>query len=777
MIVTKSWLQEYIDLKDIDNDTLYKRFNEIGLEVDSITTYNIPAGVVVGEIISCEKHPDADKLNVCQVNTGDEVVQIVCGAKNVVNAKWVAVATVGAVLGDDFKIKKAKLRGVESLGMICSSTELGLPELEDGIMILDNSIGELVAGKELNSYEKFADTVIELEITANRGDCQNIHGVARDLSAALKKDLINFEFEPKSRTQLGVAKELSITADDAPIRVIYSICNIKELSVNFLQRLRVAFTNVDAKDTLEQLLAYARHESGVVNRAYAFDKLATDSKVSLNIVKNDNSTVDIICNNKVISTIGVSQADEFKATNESKKVLLECSYIDPDFAIEGVSSNKLESDELYYYSSRGSEPIVSYGVSVLQKTICANSDIEFSSGDAKVGERVAPRKIKLDINEVTDIIGYSLPKGEIATILQLLGYSVNKVAENTFSVEIPPHAHDIKNIQDISEEIIRIYGIDNIESKASVIVEKNRITNTYLTFKNLRDIRETAVGSGYFEALTYAFANKELLQKYGFETLEDNLELLNPIVKELNTLRSTILVNLLEAASKNVKYGKKSIKLFEAGVVFNSKREESQKIAFVFSGQAQRASIVNSAKEKLVDIDSFTKSIGSIIGDFTLKETEAKNTLMHPYISADIIKDGEVIGYLSKLHPLAASDFDLKDTFIAEVDLEAILPKHINATALSNYQAVNKDLSIVVDGDLSFYKVAKVLQELKAKEALLKDFYPLDIYSDESLKDKKSLTIRFTLQSDTNTLSDKEIESVINEALELLKSNFNAELR
>ena len=776
MIVTRSWLEEYIDLSDISDEALYKRFNEIGLEVDSYKKYEIPAKVVVGEVISCQKHPDADKLNVCQVNIGNEVVQIVCGASNVVNARYVAVATVGSILPGDFKIKKAKLRGVESLGMICSSTELGLPELEDGIMILDDSIGELKVGEELNNYKRVADSVFELELTANRGDCQSIHGVARDLSAAFKKDLASFDFEPKRRTPIGVAKELSVVADDIPARLIYSICNIKELNINFLQRLRLAFVEIDVKDNIDMVLRYAMHESGVLNRAYDFDKLAVDGKVSLEI-KKDNNIVEVVSNKRIVSIVGVNQNDEFRANKESKKVLLESSYIEPEFVIEGVSSNKLESDDLYYFSSRGSEPNVIYGVGVLQRTICVDGDVELSSGDVKVGEKIQPRKMALNIKEVIDIIGFNIPKSEIANILLLLGYRMNKVDEDTFSIEIPPHAHDIKNTQDIAEEILRIYGIDNIEAKHSIIVEQNRITQTYKQYKDLRDLRERAIGVGFYEALTYAFANKELLEKYGFEVLDESLELINPIVKELNTLRSTILVNLLEAASRNVKYGKKSIKLFEAGVVFNSKREELQKIAFIYSGEEQRASVVNSAKAKMVDIDSFTKSLGGVIGDFELIECEAKNALMHPYISAKIIKDGNEVGYLAKLHPGVEKDFSLSDTFIAELDLEAVMPKHINAKELSNYQAVNKDLSVVVDKDLNFYNIAKAMQEFKENQALLKDFYPLDIYSDEALGDKKSLTIRFTIQSDTNTLSDKEIESVMSEILELLKSKFGAELR
>jgi len=777
MIVTRSWLQEYIDLSDISNKELDKRLNEIGLEVDSIKEYKIPEKVVVGEILECKKHENSDHLNICKVNIGKEVVQIVCGAANVVDAKYVAVATVGANLGDGFVIKEAKLRGEESFGMICSSSELGLPAMGSGIMILDDSIGELIVGKELNEYEKVADTVIEIELTANRGDCLSIHGVARDLAAAFKKDLKVEHFEVNKRTLIGVAKELSVTSSDIPAHLSYSICEIKEFKSSFLQDLRIAFVNIDTKDTIDTLIRYTIHSSGVILRAYDFDKLSSDGKVKLTIKKSQNSTVEVICKESVVSIVGVNQNSEFKATKESKKLLIEASYIEPDYLIEGVSSNKLDSDELYYNSSRGSEPNIEFGLNRLQKNICSYSQVLFSSGEVKIGEKLEPKKIALNIDELNAIIGNNIARSEIVNILKSLGFKLNKVDENSYAVTIPLHFHDIKNLQDLAEEVLRIYGIDNIESVHSTIVEKNRITDTYKRYKALRDIRENGVGAGYYEALTYVFANKELLQKYGFEVVNENKELLNPIVKELNTLRTTILVNLLEAASRNVKYGKKSIALFEIGTVFNSNREESQKAAFIFSGEEQRASIVNSAKAKTITIENFIKSIGSILGEFEIIECEAKNALMHPYISGEIVKNGKSIGYLAKLHPSVAKDFDLKDTFIAEVDLDAILPKHIMAKDLSNFQAVNKDLSVVIDKDLTFYNIAKALQEFKESEALLKEFYPLDIYSDESLGDKKSLTIRFTLQSNEKTLIDSDIEAVINKILDTLKTKFNAELR
>jgi len=779
MIVTRSWLEEYIDLSDIDNDTLYKTFNSIGLEVDSFEEHKIPAKVVVGRVLSCEKHPDADKLNVCQVDIGTEQVQIVCGASNVVNAEYVAVATIGAALSDDFKIKKAKLRGVESMGMICSSTELGLPALEDGIMILDNSIGELELGKELNGYPKFADTVIELELTANRGDCQSVHGVSRDLCAAFKKELKPCEYEPKNLSVIGIAKELNISLKgDFPTLLEYATVSTEEIKSTFVERLRIAFVSLEANSELERLLSYATHASGVVLRAYSCDKLKKeeDGRALISIEADENSVVTVKSGDSTLSVVGISQNEEYKATDKSKKILLEASYINPDFVVDEVSTHKLKTDTQYYISSRGSEPDISYGLRELKKVFEDSKDVEFSSSTVKVGEPLERRVIALDIDELLAVIGQEISKSEISTILLALGFEMDKIGENAYKVKVPLHAHDIKNIQDIAEEVMRIYGIDNIESKPLVFEEKNRINEVYLNYKAKRDIRERA-SANFYEAVTYAFANKTMLKKYGFETVDEDLELLNPIVNELNTMRTTILVNLLEAANRNVKYGKKSIALFELGTVFNKRREESQKIAFIYSGFESRASVVNSANAKNIDFANFLEKLGSVVGKFELKNSNALNGLMHPFVSAKVIKDAQVIGFISKLHPQVSSDFDLSDTFIAEFDLDPILPKHILVEELSNFQAVNKDLSVLVDENLSFYNVAKSLKALQEDNNLLKDFYPLDIYTDDKLGDKKSLTVRFEIQSDVATLSDEEIETVMAKVLATLENDFEAQLR
>ena len=213
MIITKAWLNEWIDLKDKTSEEICDTLNAIGLEVDSLTKIRVPKDIVVGQVLTCKKHPNADKLNVCEVDLGSEVKQIVCGAPNVKENQFVVVSKVGAVLPNGLKIKEAKLRGVESSGMICSSEEIGLPKMGDGIMVLDESIGDLVLGKEFSEYELVNDDVIEIELTANRGDCLSIHGVARDLSVPYDLDIKIFESEDEEN-QLGIGRVLNVNATE-----------------------------------------------------------------------------------------------------------------------------------------------------------------------------------------------------------------------------------------------------------------------------------------------------------------------------------------------------------------------------------------------------------------------------------------------------------------------------------------------------------------------------------------------------------------------------------
>jgi len=777
MRVTKAWLNEFIDLSGISNEKLYETFNSIGLEVDSIEQITIPSKVVVGEILSCEKHPDADKLNVCQIDVGSEVKQIVCGASNVVDARYVAVATVGAVLPKNFVIKEATLRGVESHGMVCASSELGLPDMGKGIMILDESIGALEVGREFGSYENVADTIIELELTANRGDCLSVYGVARDLSSALDIEMKSIEYRANNSLNLAISQKAQIETDeqiDADLH--YSLANIENISSRFLIALRLAMVEVSYEDNLGALLAYATHSTGVILRGYESSLLAQKSnQISFVATSKAKGIVQIKSEDRLLSVVGVNQEPSSKANDTTKELLLEASYIHPDTLVEAVYKEDMAKDELYYKTSRGSNPQLSFGLSFLAFILEKYSDIQWYEGSLTVDIQREKRTVVVNIDEVCSIIGMEIALSRVVSILKKLGFEIDTLDQKSILAFIPSFRHDITHIQDITEEIVRIVGINNIEAKPFVFAEKQRLNSTTSRYKAKKEFKNHAVGLGLYENVSYLFSDKSLLEKYGFSTLEKEIELSNPIAEELNTLRSTILINLLNAVKRNISYTQKSIPLFEIGAVFDAKRGEKEVISFIFSGQVEGENITNAGKPAEIDFARFVQKVGGVIGRFELLPCSYQNGLLHPYQSGDIMVDNQRCGFISKLHPTVQEAFGLPPTFIAEVDLSPLLPKHINAVAISKFQGVYKDLSLVIDKALSYYDVAKVIGGMALP--LLKDYYPVDIYVDESLKEKKSLTVRFFIQSMEKTLQEEDIEVLMQDIMNALQQECKAELR
>ena len=472
---------------------------------------------------------------------------------------------------------------------------------------------------------------------------------------------------------------------------------------------------------------------------------------------------------------GINQEAEAIANDETKELLIEASYINPDTLVEAVSTTSLKTDDLYYKTSRGSNPDLNFGLSFLASMMDNYTDISCYEGSLNVSVEREHETVIVDVKEIASIIGMDVEIGKIATILQKLGFEINSMGHDVIAAVVPLFRHDIKHIQDIAEEIVRIIGINNIEAKPFVFAEEPRLNETTARYQAKKEFKNRAVGVSFYENVSYVFSERALLEKYGFSTVEESLELANPIAEELNTLRSTILVNLLNAVKRNVSYSKKSIPLFEIGSVFGSKREQSEVISFVFSGQVEGENIRNAGKPKMIDFASFTQKLGAVVGAFELVPCTYENGLIHPYQSADIVVDGKVCGFLSKLHPTVQESFDIPETFIAELDFDALLPKHINATPISKFQGVYKDLSVVIDKSLNYFEVAKVLHALELP--LLKDAYPVDIYEDEKLGDKKSLTVRFFIQSMEKTLEDSDIEEVMGQVMTALETQCEAELR
>lgn len=772
MIITKTWIQDFLDISKLDINNICKTFNSIGLEVDSLEKIRIPSGIVVGFITDKQKHPDADKLSICQVNIGETSVQIVCGAKNVAKGQYVPVATVGCTLGEDFKIKKAKLRGEDSHGMICSSTEIGLPKLNDGILELDDSIGELIVGKELNEYKLLNDDIIEIELTANRGDCLSIHGVARELSAyyninMYEKDVIT------EYNEFGIGQVLEVECENnLSSSLIFKAIDFENFKLPLLYKIRNSIISQYKENDIANVLAYATHDTGVILNAYAKEAADIHNNLSLLHVKKDKDGFDCIYGKEHLSTICI---DHKELDTSDTTMFIEASYINPELLAKNVFEKKKKTADVYYRSSRGSEPYITEGLDSFT-TLISKLGAKIFRGAEIFTEEIHEENIDISTKKINSIIGQNVTKIKVEKILSNLGFKVKDGGNGVLSTQIPAFRHDIKNIADVTEEIVRTIGIDNIKSKPLAIDEVNRSNKTSHDLVKKNKFRFKAIENGFYESLTYVFSNKDNLAKYNFPTVNDKLDILNPIVNELNTYRTTLLLNLVEAVANNAKAGFKKIALFEIGTIFNAKREESKKISFVFSGDIEEESFTNSGKPASIDFFTFCKKVLNTIGKFEIKEMKkVPNDFIHPFQNADVMIDGKTIGYIAKLHPSVASDFNIADTFIAEIDFDAIKNDIVISKKYSKFQASKKDLSILVPKTVPYKDIKKVVSSIKDEN--IKQYNLIDIYSDEKLGDNESLTIRFVLQNDDKTLNEEDITTSMNKILKTLDEKLGLNLR
>ena len=777
MIVTKSWLNEWIDLSGLSTEEIAKTFNSIGLEVDRVTEYRVPSKIVFGRVLECEKHPNADKLNVCQVDIGTSTRQIVCGASNVRAGLDVVVATIGAVMPNGMQIKPVKLRGVESEGMICSASEIGLGDIQDGILELDASIGAFHLGQEVSENVILNDDLIELELTANRGDCLSIRGVARDLSAAFDRPIKEYE-QSDNDDKRGVGRILSFTHDkELDVSLCYKALELNELNLPLNVKLRLSQIEESRDSSIESLLLYVTHATGVILRAYRHDFfLSEDNSVKAKIqLHEDENGYAYIASEKRASTVGIVQNDASRVFESKGTILLEASYIPPDIISKKMAEAKIESGPMFYKTSRGSEPELSGGLSYCIDLLEANSSSATFSGNIKLSNTYKDKIVIVKKHDIDDIIGAEIDKVLVSKILKNLGFDISKSSSENFIITVPQFRHDIVNKQDIIEEIVRMVGIDNIPSKPFVLTEDNRLKDDYFTYKKRTIFRHRAAQSGFFESIHFVFDEKKILNSYGFETTKEELELLNPIVQTLDTLRPTLLTGLLKAASNNIKNGYASVRLFEIGSVFTPTREESTKMSMLFSGTKETENLSNGGKPLEIDFALFVQKISDVIGNVTLKEYTTTHGLSHTYQTAQILVEEEIIGELFRVHPEVEKTYDLPTTFMCELDFEKIPYTLKTARKTSKYQASFRDLSVIMPKTMHYESVKNVIEKNITNEVIR--FYPVDKYSDETLGEEMSLSLRFVLQSTEKTLEEEDITRAMSTILDALKNELGIGLR
>jgi len=777
MIITRSWLNEWISLDGITTEELCKTFNAIGLEVDRVETYEVPKKIVLGKVLECEQHPDADKLSVCKVDIGSTTRQIVCGAANVRTGLYVAVATIGAEMPGGLKIKPVKLRGVDSEGMICSSNEIGLPKTNDGIMERDESIGELKLGQELCENPHFRDDLIEIELTANRGDCLSIHGVARDLSAAFNRPLKDQGIDSEEERRLGIGRVMQFSHGDLmDVELKYRAIDFKGLNLPFMVGLRLAQIEEQKDSAIESLLFYATYSSGVILRAYDAElfKSGEEGKAQVKLEEDENGFAAIAGTQKA-SVVGIIQEDASRVGDAESTVLLEASYIPPDIISRKMSESKIKSGPLYYRTSRGSEPELGMGMAYAVQMLERYSGSDIYGGCIDLSGSYSEKVVTITIDEINAFIGMDVEKSVVVQLLSNLGFNINKSQGDNFVISVPRFRHDIVNKQDVVEEIVRLVGIDNIQSKPFVFAEENRLDDDYAEYKKRRIYRQRAAQSGFYESVHFVFNERSRLEAYGFECVDKELELLNPIVNTLDTLRPTILLSLLESASQNAKSGRKQVALFEVGSVVDSKRNESLRMSFLFSGNKERDALSNGGKPEAVDFAYFTQKISDVIGDVELKPCEMSHRLAHPFQSAEVVQNGVSIGTLFKLHPTVQENYDLDAAYMCELDFEKLEYGLKQASPFSKFQVSFRDLSVVAPEAMAYDAIKSVIEKASSDEVVR--FYPVDRYQDEAMGENVSMTIRFVLQSHEKTLEEEDITGAMGGILSALESDLGLELR
>ncbi|MFP6079112.1 phenylalanine--tRNA ligase subunit beta [Helicobacter pylori] len=743
---------------------LCEDLSRLGLEVESCIPCIAPKNVVVGKVLEKAPHKNAEKLSVCQVDIGKEVLPIVCGAKNVVPNQFVPVALNGALIGST-TIAKTELRGVESCGMICSSAELGFPKINDGILELDESVGELVLGKELNEYAPFNTHVLEISLTPNRGDCLSVLGIAREISAFYHtplKPIKALNFTPKSDL-ITLSADKNIESHLA----YYLVCN-HSLKTPLNVKLSLAHNNALSENDLNNFIEFSAHFSGVILNAYSLNTTPMD----LSVKNDENNLESVYINHQKRSTIAIKHQDQ---KDLSECLLLEASYTDPislSLKLHALKDKTLQKDNaLIYRSARGSNPNLSDGLNFLsahlKATILESKQTEHSLKD---------RTLTFQLEDITEILGLAVEKEKIQGILKNLGFKVSTKKPNSnpqiLEVITPNFRHDIKTIQDIAEEILRFVGIDNLVSKPLNSVSSKNSNPHYETHRFFENLKHKALACGFKEVIHYVFYSKEKQQKLGFEVLEDPLELQNPITTDLNTLRTSLVCGLLDASLRNKNLGFKSIALYEKGSVYNSKREEIQKLGFLASGLQKKESYPD-AKGKAWDFYSFAECVSKVIGDFSLEKLTTQTPINHPYQSAKIIQNHEIIGVIAKIHPKVIQELDLFESYYAEIDASKLKRPAMLLKPFSIYPSSVRDLTLIIDENTAFSRIKKALKDAQIPN--LSEILPLDIFKESN--NSIALSVRCVIHSLEKTLNDEEVNSAVQKALEILEKEFNARLK
>ncbi|HDD0447659.1 TPA: phenylalanine--tRNA ligase subunit beta [Staphylococcus aureus] len=784
MLISNEWLKEYVTIDDSVSN-LAERITRTGIEVDDLIDYTKDIkNLVVGFVKSKEKHPDADKLNVCQVDIGeDEPVQIVCGAPNVDAGQYVIVAKVGGRLPGGIKIKRAKLRGERSEGMICSLQEIGISSnyvpktFESGIYVFSEA---QVPGTDALQALYLDDQVMEFDLTPNRADALSMIGTAYEVAALYNTKMTKPE-TTSNELELSANDELTVTIENENKVPYYSARVVHDLTIEpspIWMQARLIKAGIRPINNVVDISNYVLLEYGqplhmfdqdaigsqqiVVRQANEGEKMTT-----LDDTERELLTSDIVITNgqTPIALAGVMGGDFSEVKEQTSNIVIEGAIFDPVSIRHTSRRLNLRSES----SSRFEKGIVTEFVDEAVDRACyllqtyANGKVlkdRVSSGE--LGAFITPIDITAD--KINRTIGFDLSQNDIVTIFNQLGFDT-EINDDVITVQVPSRRKDITIKEDLIEEVARIYGYDDIPSTLPVF---DKVTSGQLTDRQYktRMVKEVLEGAGLDQAITYSLVSKEDATAFSMQQRQ-TIDLLMPMSEAHASLRQSLLPHLIEAASYNVARKNKDVKLFEIGNVFfaNGEGELPDQVEYL-SGILTGDYVVNQWQGKKETVDFYlAKGVVDRVSEklnleFSYRRADIDG--LHPGRTAEILLENKVVGFIGELHPTLAADNDLKRTYVFELNFDALMAVsvgYINYQPIPRFPGMSRDIALEVDQNIP---AADLLSTIHAHGGnILKDTLVFDVYQGEHLeKGKKSIAIRLNYLDTEETLTDERVSKV-----------------
>ncbi|MER1987045.1 MAG: phenylalanine--tRNA ligase subunit beta [Solibacillus sp.] len=794
MLVSLKWLSQYVDIEGLDAQELAEKITRAGIEVDAVI--DGAAGmtnVVVGHVVSKEKHPEADKLNVCQVNVGEEMTQIVCGAPNVDAGQNVIVARPGAKLPGGIKIKKAKLRGVESNGMICSLQELGIEgrlvpkAYAEGIYVLP---ADATPGADALEVLGLRDTVLELGLTPNRSDAMSMLGVAYEVAAILSQD-VKLPVISYTTSAEKAADVLKLRVEDTDANPLYAAKVIKNVKVAesplWLQHALMA-AGVRPHNNVVDITNYILMEYGQPLHAFDYDKLATgeivtrlahaDEKMTtLDAIERTLQPHNLVITNGVEAeaVAGVMGGAKSEVSDATTTVVIESAYFKPASVRQTSKEIGLRSD-----SSARFEKGVDPNRVLAAAERAAQLLSELAGGDVLEGTVLVdeldktPARVVVSPDFINNRLGMKISLEEMLSILERLKFDV-EAANGLLIIDAPTRRQDIKIQEDIVEEIARMYGYDEIPITLPPSEQAGGLTSYQAARRIVRNVME---GAGLYQAVTYSLTSAADSQKFALKA-EETTKLLMPMSEERSTLRQSLIPHLVEAAAYNVARQADTVALYEIGSVFLGQTAEElpfeeEHLALVLTGKW----IDNTWQGEKKNVDFFVakgiiEAVFKKLGLAT-RVTYVKATVdgMHPGRTAEIQLDGEKIGIVGQLHPTEQKKAGVKETYVAELNLRAILAATTDALVYSvvpRFPVMTRDIALELDRSTPAGEIVSIIRGAGTK--LLKDVKVFDVYAgDKMAADKKSVAFSLKYFDAERTLTDEEVVTAHNKVLKALEA-------